>query len=288
MAVRPLVVGAGGLIGRNLAEHLEQRFPETVSATRAEIDITDRWGLEGEIERLRPTVVINCAGMADLDAAEKDPERALLINAEGPRNLAQACRNSGTRLIHLSTDYVFDGTKGAEYSESDPPSPINQYGYSKLLGELAVLESAVDVVVVRVSFVFGPGRITFLDRVVERAKKEKGSVPALNGWVNKPTWTGDIAAGIEKLLSSSFTGVLHLANGPAVTRLEFTRQVLALIGGDPARAVALDEKTLQLAARRPAATPLATRLFAREFGALPPWTERAREYLSNIGKGRAT
>lgn len=283
-AQRPLVVGAGGLVGRLLTDRLEETYPETISATRTELDITDRWRTEGEIERLRPTVVVNCAAMADVDACERDPDAARAINADGPRFLAHACRNAGVRLVHLSTDYVFDGSKGAEYDEADAPSPLSVYGETKLEGELAVLEALVECVVLRVSFVFGPGRATFLDKIVAQARAGRGEIPVLDSWVNKPTHVHEVVSGVEKILEApDVTGVWHLANGPAVSRLAFAREVLRMIGDDPSRAVPLDPSKLVLHARRPAASALSTRRYEARFGPLRPWTDWAREYLRGAG-----
>jgi dTDP-4-dehydrorhamnose reductase len=287
LEIRPLVVGAAGLAGRAVTDRLEELYPHTVSATRAELDITDRWRTEAELERLRPTVVVNCAAEADVDACERDPEAALRINGDGPRHLAEACRNGGVRLIHLSTDYVFDGEAGArghEYDEADAPNPVNEYGRSKLLGEMAALETLADCAVVRVSFVFGPGRATFLDKVVAQARAGSEPLTVLDSWVNKPTHVAEIVRAIERLVAEGdVTGVLHLAGAPAVSRLAFAREVLRLIGDDPDRVRPLDPARLVLPARRPAATPLSTRRWEARFGPLRPWTDWARDYLRATG-----
>ncbi|MDQ7087367.1 MAG: NAD(P)-dependent oxidoreductase [Acidobacteriota bacterium] len=181
LKIRPLIIGAGGLVGRTLVSRLEPRFPHTVSATRAEIDICDRWGMAAEIARLRPTVVLNCAAMSNVDACEEDPEAADRVNAEGPAHLAEICRREGIRLIHFSTDYVFDGEKQGEYDEADAPGPVNHYGWSKLRGEQAVLETLVEAVVLRVSFVFGSGRPTFLDKIADQLRQGDGAVRVFEG-----------------------------------------------------------------------------------------------------------
>lgn len=281
LQVRPLVVGASGLVGRRLTERLEARYPHTVSATRTELDITDRWRTEAEIERLQPTVVINCAATADVDGCERDPEQAMRVNAAGPANLAEACQNAGIRLIHLSTDYVFDGRKLGEYDEADAPNPLSVYARSKLAGEEAVLETLVDAVVLRVSFVFGPGRVTFIDKLAVAAVNHREAIPCVDGWITKPTYSDDLVRAIDEFLTADVTGVWHFACGPAVSRYEFARETLRLLGEDPARVTPVAPESLNLPAARPPRSPLSTRRFTQRFGRTPrPWNEWARIYLA--------
>lgn len=278
---RPLVIGASGLVGSSLTEYLERRCPHTMSATRAELDVTDRWRLEAEIERLEPTVVINTAAVSDVDLCEREPELARLVNVEGPRSLAAACRSAGVRLVHLSTDYVFGGESSREYDEADPPDPVNEYGRSKLLGEMAVLETLVEAVVLRVSFVFGPGRRTFLDKILERAADGSGPIPVVDGWVSRPTSTAQICAGVELVLGSEVTGVWHLACPPAVSRAAFAREVLTLAGEDPDRVAPHPASDLELEARRPEFSALSTARFERRFGSvIRTWSQHVGEYLT--------
>lgn len=289
LSVRPLVLGADGFVGRRLTDHLEERYPHTVSATRTEIDITDRWRLEAEIERLRPTLIVNAAAVGNVDRCEREPDLARRVNAEAPAHLANACRNSGVRLLHISTDYVFGAHPpvGDEFDEAESPAPINEYGRSKAAGEEGVLETLADAVVLRVSFVFGDGRPTFADAVAEKARGGDAAVPAVDGWVNKPTAVDDLVEGIATVATSSETGVWHYAGGGrGVSRLEFARVILELLGEDPARATAIDAASLELAAPRPAATPLSTRRWAARFGGEPrAWIDGLREYLASTFGG---
>lgn len=279
--VRPLVIGADGLVGRAVADRLEDRFPHTISATKAEFDITDRWRMEAELERLEPTVAINCAAESNVDACEENPERAEKLNARAPEHLARACRNAGLRLVQLSTDYVFDGALDREYDESDPPAPLSAYGRTKLEGEQAVLETLVEAIVLRVSFVFGPGRRTFIDKIADQLLQSREPVRVVDSWVTRPTSSLAIAGGIEQLLLSEETGVWHLASPPAVSRYQFARQVAEILGDDPDRVVPIDESELRLAGRRPPRSPLSTQRFEARFaGPLRPWTEWAREHLA--------
>ena len=280
LQIRPLILGAGGLVGSTLAARLESRFPHTISATRTEIDLCDRWGMAGQIVRLRPTVVINCSAMSNVDACEEDPDAAERINAEGPAHLAEICRREGIRLIHFSTDYVFDGEKQGEYDEADSPAPVNLYGWSKLRGELAVLETLVEAVVLRVSFVFGPGRPTFLDKIADQLRQSDQTVRVFDGWISRPTCSLEIAQVVERILESELTGVWHLANPPAGSRADFARELARIVGADPARVVGTDPAAVDLPARRPASTPLATTRLEAALGWTPrDWRQWAAEYL---------
>lgn len=280
-SIRPLIMGAGGLVGRELTDFMEARYPHTSSATRVEMDLTDRWRMEAELERLAPSVVINSAAWSGVDACERDPEQAFSINAHGPAHLAQICRNVGIKLVHISTDYVFDGTKGEDYDEADPTNPVNVYGQSKLAGENAVLETLADAIVLRVSFVFGPGRQTYIDKLAEQALTSDEPVPVIEGWLSKPTYTAQICQTIDELIRADETGIWHVANGPSGHRAGFARAVFELLGADPARIVGIDPSELTLDAKRPDATPLSTNRLEARFGSpLRTWTDWAKEYFT--------
>jgi dTDP-4-dehydrorhamnose reductase len=276
-----MVVGAGGLLGGHLTRRLERRYPETISTTRVELDLLDPFLVAAELERLMPTVVINCAAWSDVDACERDPGKALRVNRDGPAALASACRELGARLLQISTDYVFDGFKDGEYREGDPAEPVNAYGRSKLEGERAVLRSGCDGLVLRVSFLFGPGRDTWVDRIVTAARGGGEPVLAVDGWTVKPTYTVDLGEAIELLLERERNGVLHFAGGPALTRLEFARAVMAEAGGDPDSIEAVPVEALALPAARPRQSALGTEAWSELVGRSPrPWLEGLRDYLA--------
>jgi dTDP-4-dehydrorhamnose reductase len=285
MAVRPMVVGADGLLGGHLARRLERRYPATSSTTRVELDLTDPFLVAAELERLAPTVVVNCAAWSDVDGCEREPERAMAINRDGPAGLARACAALGARLIQISTDYVFDGEKEGEYLEEDPTGALNAYGRSKEAGERAVLEAAPDSLVLRVSFLFGPGRPTWVDRIARAAAPEAEPVRAVDGWAVKPTYVVDLGEAIEGLLFAEARGPLHYAGGPSLTRYEFARQVMAAAGGEPGRVEKVAVEELSLPAARPRQSALSTERYAALAGVAPrPWTEGLAEYLRGGGR----
>jgi len=277
--IRPLITGSEGLLGHVLAECLEESYPDTVSATRAFLDITDYWGMTAELERLEPNVVINTAAFSDVDGCERDPEKALRINRTGPHNLAKACRALGAKLVQVSTDYVFDGTKATPYEENDSPAPIQVYGASKRDGELAVLSEIPEALIVRTSFLFGPGRPTFVDRAVARAR-EGEKVRAVLDWVNSPTYTVDLAQWIVRLIESDAKGIVHAANSGSCSKFEFARAAcrIAAVDDPPIEPIRLAD--LPLPARRPERTPFDVSHLGALLGDAPrPWEDALEAYL---------
>jgi dTDP-4-dehydrorhamnose reductase len=277
--IRPLVTGSDGLLGHVLAERLEQSYPDTVSATRAFFDVTDYWGLTAELERLEPTVVVNTAAFSDVDGCELDPDKALRVNRAGPHNLARACRALGAKLVHISTDYVFDGKKISPYREEDMPSPVQVYGASKRDGELAVLAETPDALIVRTSFLFGPGRPTYVDRVVERARVGE-KIRAVLDWVNSPTYTVDLAEIVARLIESDAKGIVHASNSGSCSKFEFARAAcrLAAIDDPPIEPIRLAD--LPLPARRPERTPFDLTHLGVLLGEAPrSWEDALSAYL---------
>ena len=284
--VRPLVTGSSGLLGRVVAERLEHRWRDTVSANREFLDLEDFWRLRAELERLEPTVVVNCAGYTDVDGCERHPDRAFRENRDAAVHLARACRAIGARLIHVSTDYVFDGRSEEPYREDDPAAPLQVYGESKLEGEREALREHPDTLAVRTSFLFGPGRSTFLDRALVSAGAGQ-PVRAVLDWVNAPTYTLDLARAIEGLISTGARGIVHVSNAGACSKFEFAREVLRLAGFDPALVEPVRRADLSLPAVRPERTVLGLDRFTTLSGAPPrPWQRAVESYLHATGQLR--
>lgn len=277
----PLVLGAGGFLGRCVEERLSERFPNTVGATRAEIDITDYFGMIQELERLEPSLVINCAAVADVDLCERRPDLALRVNAEGAANAARASRAAGARFIHISTDYVFDGGQAGPYSEEDPAAPRSVYGASKLDGERRVLKECPEALVVRTSWLFGPGGGDFVERTL-RLAREEGWVGGVTDQVSCPTYTPDLTAALEALAQRGAEGIVHFANSGACTRHDLALRIVdrAGIGRDlevrPQRWADLGRP-----APRPASSVLSCARYASLTGLTPrPWEEALAERLA--------
>jgi dTDP-4-dehydrorhamnose reductase len=277
----PLVLGAGGFLGRCVEELLSQRFPSTVGATRAEIDITDYFGMLHELERLEPSLVINCAAVADVDLCERRPDLALRVNAEGAASAARASRAAGARFVHISTDYVFDGGLSRPYSENDPAEPRSVYGASKLDGERRVLKEHPNALVVRTSWLFGPGGGDFVERTL-RLAREQGWVGGVTDQVSCPTHSPDLVAALEALAQRGAEGVVHFANSGACTRHELALRIVDLAGvGRDLQVKPQRWRELGLPAPRPPHSALSCARYTEITGLTPrPWEEALAELLA--------
>ncbi len=281
---RPMVVGAGGLLGEALARRLERDHSELIAATRLEIDVTDRFGLEAEVERLRPTVILNCAAMTDVDGCTRDPERAMEINAEGAANVARAAEGSGCRLIHISTDFVFDGRSERPYREDDPTGPIQEYGRSKLEGERRIAAVLADHLIVRTAWLYGAGGKGFVGTILRRAAQGE-RLRVVEDQFGSPTWVEDLADGVARLLGVAHRGVVHVVNRGVCSRHALAAAALAAAGLTGRTSLeAMRTSQAGGVARRPAYSALDTDLFARLTGApLRPWDEALRSFLQDAG-----
>ena len=278
---RPMVLGAGGMLGIALSRRLEREFPETIAATRAELDIADRFRLEAEVERLQPTVLINCAAYTDVDGCTRDPGRAGEVNADGAAHVARAGAAAGCRVVHVSTDFVFDGRARRPYREDDPTGPLSEYGRSKLEGERRVAAEAPDHLIVRTAWVYGAGGDNFVEKIRRRAASG-APLKVVDDQRGSPTWTEDLADGIVRLLGTDHRGVVHLVNRGVCSRHDLAAAILDHLG--LASRVRLEATTTAPApgvAARPAYSALDTSLFERLTGATPrPWEEALSGYLS--------
>ena len=279
--LRPVVLGADGRAGRAIAEVLAGHAPQTVSAGRMEVDVSDYFNMRWELERLETDLVINAVGWADVDGCESDPERARHLNAQVAGEVARAAREGGAGLVHLSTDYVFAGDGGAPYSEGDPAEPLSVYGKSKREGELLVLQAHPDALLVRTSWLFGGQgtRPDFVEKILADALAG-ASLPVVQDQVGNPTAVGDLARGLVDLLAAGATGVVHLAGSGGVSRAEFAQAILDEAGRPDVDVDPVLSDSVADRARRPADSRLDTSLFARLTGNPPrPWQEGLREAL---------
>ncbi len=249
--VRVLITGAGGQLGTDVAIRWRAEGDVVIALDRAQLDITDRDAVRGAIDAARPDVVVNAAAWTAVDACESDPDRAFAINGTGPRWVAEATAAAGSHLVHVSTDYVFDGTKDGPYREDDSPAPRSVYGASKLAGERAVLESDPDAAVVRTAWVMGVHGQNMLKTVL--SLRERDRLEFVDDQRGSPTFTGDLAVGLRDLADTRLGGVFHLTNRGATTWYGLAREVLAAAGCDPDVVVPI--RTDQLDPPRPAPRP---------------------------------
>jgi dTDP-4-dehydrorhamnose reductase len=272
--VRILLTGAGGQLGRDLGEVLVQHEVEALGHDA--LDIADRGAVGAIVERTRPAWIVNAAAFNDVDGAETAQDRAFAVNADGPENLAAAARRTGARLVHISSDYVFDGRKGSAYTEDDPPDPLSVYGKSKHAGELRVLESGARACVLRTAWLYGRHGKNFVKAIQSAAKAGK-PLKVVSDQVGSPTATLDLARAIRQLLDSEIEGLFHVANAGACSRYEFARAIL----DGQAEVMAVRSSEMPRPAPRPANSSLrSTRWAAAGMAPLRSWQEALSEYLA--------
>ncbi len=286
--LRIVIIGAGGRLGKALAREYAESYAVT-SFERAQLDLTDTANLREAIEPLEFDLMINCAGLTNVDGCEKYPEEAFLVNAEAPEILAQICQEKKARLIHISTDYVFDGLKSRPYRESDEAKPISIYGQSKLEGELRVLAAGANHLVVRVSWVFGPDRPSFVDWVIGQAS-DHDTVSAVADKFSTPTYTLDLAELLQPLFQASAArGVIHVANTGECSWCEFGQWALDCChaAGVPLRTRKLNAISLSdmknFVARRPRYSVLATARYEELTSRTPrDWHDAVADYVERF------
>jgi dTDP-4-dehydrorhamnose reductase len=282
--LKVLVTGAGGQLGTELVLHCRSAGDEVVACDRAALDLADRDSVYQAVLSARPDVVVNAGAWTAVDACEADPGRAFAVNALGVRWVADASRRAGAHLVHVSTDYVFEGSKTGPYVEWDEPGPRSVYGRSKLGGEREVLAHAPGATVVRTAWVCGAhGRNMVTTVLGLRDRPELAFVDDQRGC---PSFTADLAPAIRRLAAGRFPGIFHLTNAGEVSWYEFVRDILELGGGDPARVrpIRTDELDPPRPAPRPANSVL-DNLAWREagFAALPHYRQSLVRLLEELG-----
>jgi dTDP-4-dehydrorhamnose reductase len=274
-----LVTGAGGLLGGAFRRRLAALGLEAVALGRAELDVTDRDAVTRAVERARPGVILNCAAQARVDRAEADPEGALAVNRDGAGNVARAGAAAGARVVHFSTDYVFDGRARTPYPPDHPRSPLTVYGRSKAEGEDAVLEVDPRALVVRVSWLYGGEGRGFVDHVLDGARSGRTLRLVRDQW-SRPSWTANVVDHVIELLRREApAGVWHVTDGGEATRVEQAREVLA-VSGLSADVVETERTAFWPDVPRPRYSVLdvaATEAFLGR--PLEPWREAVRRYL---------
>lgn len=253
---RVLITGGSGMLASDLAPTLAGAGYEVYPRPRADLDVTDPAGVARAFRDVRPHVVVNCAAFTRVDACETDP-RARAVNAEAVDILAAECGLHGARLVQISTDFVFDGTKSDPYGETDEPAPLSAYGRDKRAGEEAALRLPGSLVV-RASWLFGRGGWNFVEAILKQAEQGKREITVVDDQRGRPTSTTDLSEAIRALLAAGATGIFHFANRGAVTWFEYAVEILSLAGRADVRVVPTTSAALARPAVRPAYSVLDT------------------------------
>jgi dTDP-4-dehydrorhamnose reductase len=276
---RVLITGATGLLGRFMAARLEAAGWLVFALPHASLDISNVENVREKFVESQPQLVINCAATADVDRCEREPAWAYAVNEEGPRLLAQQCNEYEADLVHVSTDYVFDGLKEGLYTQEDETNPLSVYGQTKLAGELAVRNEARRFYIFRTSWIFGPGGKNFGSRVVQLARNG-AHIRAVTDQTSIPTYAPDLAARIEEVINLGAHGLYHVTNTGPTSWFDFARFALDLAHLSDIPIEPVTREALRQIAPRPHNTPMRC-LVSEKLGLRPlrHWREGLEEFV---------
>lgn len=294
MTRKVLILGGTGQVGRALAR---LDWPADVgldAPTHRQLDITDAEAVRRWIGRGGYAATVNAAAYTAVDRAERESDAAFALNGVAPGVLAEAAATTQAVLIHLSTDYVFDGRAGRPYAEDDAPAPLNVYGASKLAGERAVLDALPEATVMRTSWIVGPDGANFLTTML-RLAGEHDAIEVVDDQTGRPTAASEVARAVQAVLLRRLDdpaapgGLLHFAGAGQATWAELACAVLGASrdrGGPYAEVRPIPTRAYPTPARRPADTRLATERIARDYGVRPrPWDETVAEIVAERLRG---
>lgn len=298
MALKILITGAGGQLGRQLSNLLDEESSFMVIATDTQasgndmpdtalMDITDPDQTKRVIEKSTPDWIINCAGYTAVDRAEEESEKAMMINRDGVTNLVSAATMSGARLIHISTDFVFNGTKSTPYTEDDPVSPVSAYGRSKAEGEAEAMKYNKSMVI-RTSWLYSLYGTNFVKTIL-KLSSERDEIRVVADQTGTPTYAGDLAAAIVKIIKDVekgnapfHNGILNYSNSGSCSWYQFAVAITAG-GSRKTKIIPVTTAEYPVAAKRPAMSVMDTGKIERLYGVnVPPWEKSLKLTLENL------
>ena len=269
--MRLLVTGAAGMLGQDVTASASDRGHTVAAFARADLDVTDAAAVAAVVARERPDVIVNCAAWTDVDGAETAEADATRINGDGPARLAE----TGVRVVHVSSDYVFDGTADRPYAEDAPTNPQTAYGRSKLAGEAPVL--AAGGAVVRSSWLFGAGGPNFV-ATMQRLAAERDELTVVDDQIGSPTFTGHLAPALVEIAERGLTGIHHVAGAGSCSWHDLAAATFAETGAD-VRLSPCTTADFPRPAPRPAYSVLG--VTRPDTPRLPDWREGLRQYLAS-------
>jgi len=267
------------MLGRDLVRAAELTNHEVTATTHPELDVTDRASVDRAVRRARPHAVVNCAAYTNVDGAEREPEAAMRVNADGARNVAAAAAAQGASVLYVSTDYVFDGRKDGPYVESDEPNPLSSYGASKLAGEVDTAVVNPKHYIVRSSWLFGTAGRNFAATMLDLGERES-QVVVVRDQVGSPTYTAHLAEGLVRLIDTGAFGLYHMAAGGQCSWYDFAVAIFDRAGAD-CRVLSTTTDELSRPAPRPEYSVIGTQY--DDAIHLPDWTEGLDAYLMERG-----
>jgi len=283
---RIVILGSGGRLGAALARAWSAAGDQITGFAHADLDLADSDGVRRALHPLSFDLLVNCAALTNVDYCETHPDEAQRINANAVRVIGEICAAKGVRCIHISTDYVFAGDRRLPYAEEDPAEPISAYGASKRAGEIALLETSDRHLSVRVSWVFGPDRPSFVDQILQRAQSHETAQAIDDKWA-VPTFTADAATLLSPfLVAIPAGGLLHLCNTGECTWREYGEFAIrcAMDAGIPMKTATVAPQRMAdlkaFIAKRPPYTVMSTAKLTQLSGQQPrSWQQAVEEYV---------
>lgn len=300
-AVKILVTGADGQLGKDLVPRIIRTWQtgvEVIAFDRAGLDVIDAKAVVMAVGSLKPDVIINCAAYTKVDLAEKERDKAFSVNRDGPANLADAALMTGAYLIHISTDFVFDGKKSSPYNEDDATAPLSVYGESKLSGEIEIARRMSEYAIIRTSWLYGVSGSNFVKTIL-RLASERDGLTVVYDQAGGPTWTTDLSEAVIALVKMRFDGrapigMYHFANEGVASWYDFA---VAIIAEARSRGLSLNCRSIEpilskdypTPARRPAYSVLDKTKIKKVCGlVIPHWTTSLRNMMDALyGKTHA-
>lgn len=278
-----IVFGASGMLGSALVPELNAHRHWVSAPEYPGVDIRDPKKIAEYVRSNRPDAIINCAGFTLVDKCETEKELAFELNGQAPKNLAQAANDARCPVFHISSDYVFSGSKSGEYLEDDAPGPLSVYGKSKLLGEQNIMESAEEFCIIRTSWLFGPGGDNFVTKLLKKSREAGGALRVVSDERGRPTFSRDLAQIIRLSIEKGLRGIYHFCNQGTVSWFEYARKIFEIAGDGP-ELVPVTAREYGLPAPRPANSALGTQKTENALGLkIRHHLEALAEYVPVLG-----
>ena len=276
-----LLLGHKGMLGTDLLTQMRLHH-EIVGMDKEEIDITSADECAKAIGKTAPQIVINAAGYTNVDGCETAKEECFAVNAEALKNIAVACHRKNIRIIHFSTDYVFNGTGSAPYKEDDDCDPINTYGASKFAGERYLQTLAQNYIIIRTAWLYGVNGKNFVRTILEKAKTTP-RLTVVDDQLGSPTHTKDLAAAVDLLIEKNAQGIFHVTNRGSCSWYQFAVKILQESGIENVEVSPIKSDQLARTAKRPAYSILSMQKFISTTGkAMQPWQLGLQDYLESV------
>lgn len=279
--MKVLVTGANGQLGYDVVKELQKQNIECYGATRKEFDLVDFEATKNFIINYMPDVVIHCAAYTVVDKAEDEQGLCYLVNASATENIAEICKKINAKMLYISTDYVFDGTKDGFYEVDDEPNPINVYGKTKLMGEQAVQRILDKYFIVRISWVFGEHGNNFV-KTMRQLGKERKEINVVADQYGSPTYTTDLAPLLAEMIQTDKYGIYHVTNEGVCTWAEFAEEIFKIVNMD-VKVNHITTAEYPTKAKRPLNSRLSKNsLIMNNFNKLPLWQKSLKIFVDKL------